>query len=240
MVRNFLLAAAIGFASVTAVQAADFPEPVTDQASVSYNWSAFNVGVFGGLAAGDIDNLLTGTDPAGVTVLDATIGQTFGGGFAGGTLGYDHQFGMIVAGIAADIAWSEAEANTSINVSAPGAFSADAGTVMDWFGTIRGRLGFAFDNILVYGTGGYGWAGLTTSVNAPGYSNEWEDTYGGFVYGGGIEVGATERISIGAEYLYFDADEGDVATIDLGGGNSLDIDHDLDTHTVKAFAKYRF
>jgi outer membrane immunogenic protein len=35
---------------------------------------------------------------------------------------------------------------------------AHADQKIDGFGTVRGRLGYAFDNVLLYGTGGYAWA----------------------------------------------------------------------------------
>ena len=69
-----------------------------------------------------------------------------------------------------------------------------------WFGTVRGRAGVAFSNVLVYGTAGLAYgdlrldtAGLTESHASIGWSA-----------GAGIEVGFTPRWSAKAEWLYLD------------------------------------
>lgn len=63
----------------------------------------------------------------------------------------------------------------------------------EFFGTLRGRLGVAFDRVMLYGTGGFAYNSHAT----------------GYTYGGGLEYSITNNISIGAEYL----------RVNLGGGN---------------------
>ena len=62
----------------------------------------------------------------------------------------------------------------------------------DFFGTVRGRLGVAFGQALLYGTGGLAYNTHTT----------------GYTYGGGIEYAITNNISVGAEYLRVNLNHG--------------------------------
>ena len=66
----------------------------------------------------------------------------------------------------------------------------------DFFGTVRGRVGVAFDRVLVFGTGGFAYSDRAT----------------GYAYGGGVEYGITNNITIRAEYLR--------VNLGNGGGNN--------------------
>jgi outer membrane immunogenic protein len=118
------------------------------------------------------------------------------GGFGGGTLGYNWQTGQLVFGVEADAAWS----NINASVVAPGLFSASA-KIQD-LGTVRGRFGYAFDQVLVYGTGGYAWADTKLSATALGVSVSDSQVLNGWTAGAGIEAMFAPHWSIKAEYLY--------------------------------------
>ncbi len=62
----------------------------------------------------------------------------------------------------------------------------------DFFGTVRGRLGVAFDRVLVFGSGGFAYNDRTT----------------GYAVGGGIEYAITNNITLRAEYLYVNLGNG--------------------------------
>ncbi len=66
--------------------------------------------------------------------------SSINGGFGGGQIGYNFQRGKIVFGAETDI-------------RAP-VLRGAASATLDYFGTVRGRVGYAFDRTLVYGTGG--------------------------------------------------------------------------------------
>jgi outer membrane immunogenic protein len=55
--------------------------------------------------------------------------------------------------------WAWADINNEISVTA-GTLSATAGSKLQWFGTVRGRVGFIWDRLLVYGTGGYAYGNV--------------------------------------------------------------------------------
>jgi outer membrane immunogenic protein len=125
-----------------------------------------------------------------VTLLDRNRG---GDGFVGGgQIGYNYQFtpgSGFVVGIEADIQYvdfggrnRDAARTSGVGysfVGTPGlAFSPPPATVvtnsvssMDYFGTVRGRIGYAFNTVLVYGTGGFAYS----------------DNRDGYAAGGGVE-----------------------------------------------------
>ncbi|HEY5065432.1 MAG TPA: outer membrane beta-barrel protein, partial [Xanthobacteraceae bacterium] len=69
-----------------------------------------------------------------------------------------------------------------------------------WFGTLRGRGGFAFNNILIYGTLGLAYGDLKGQVGALTETR----TEIGLTGGLGMEVGFAPNWSAKVEYLYMD------------------------------------
>lgn len=171
-----LLAAIAIMAAAGTAQAADLPRApyYTAQAPLSsYSWA----GPYIGLNLGYQWGATTGnpTDPSG---------------FAGGLqAGYLWQNGQFVFGAETDLQLSGAE-----DTFAPWKFS------NPWFGTLRGRAGVAFNNILLYGTLGLAYGGVEGQLNALTESR----THLGWAAGLGIEVGFTPNWSARAEYLYVD------------------------------------
>jgi outer membrane immunogenic protein len=69
-------------------------------------------------------------------------------------------------------------------------------------GTVRGRIGYAIDSVLIYGTGGYAWADNRITATGPGGSISDSHVHSGWTAGAGIEVMFAPRWSVKAEYLY--------------------------------------
>ncbi|WP_291842134.1 outer membrane protein [Bradyrhizobium sp.] len=143
------------------------------------NWTGFYLGAMGGYAQ---------ENSSGV--------GTLSGGFAGGTAGYNWQAGNLVFGIEADAAWADVGATVGI----PGLVSV-TDTIRS-MGTVRGRVGYAFDQVLLYGTGGYAWIDnrLTATLLGVGLSDS--QFHSGWTAGVGVEVMFAPRWSVKAEYLY--------------------------------------
>lgn len=119
-----------------------------------------------------------------------TNNPTSPSGVAGGVqLGYNWQTGQFVLGGEADIQLSAVD-----DVFAPWKFS------NPWFGTLRGRAGVAFNNVLVYGTGGLAYGGLRGELNGLSETK----THLGWTLGAGVEVGFAPNWSAKVEYLYLD------------------------------------
>jgi outer membrane immunogenic protein len=128
------------------------------------------------------------------------------GGFGGGQIGYNWQgvFGMgrnWVAGIEADIQGSGIDDSDS----ALGLKSS-----LNFFGTVRGRLGYSFGPTLVYGTGGFAFGEVENSfIGRRGAIVSNTETQTGFAVGGGVEHKFNPLWSIKAEYQFISLDASD-------------------------------
>ncbi|WP_315738113.1 MULTISPECIES: porin family protein [unclassified Bradyrhizobium] len=140
-------------------------------------WTGFYIGAMGGYANEDADF------------------AAMKGGFAGGTVGYNWQQGAVVFGLEADAAWADINANV-------GALGVNAESkIRDW-GTVRGRIGYAFGPTLLYATGGYAWADNRVSLTAPGFAASDSKIHSGWTVGAGVEYMFAPNWSLKGEYLY--------------------------------------
>ena len=184
--KRLLIAGASVLALSSAAFAADLP-PVEPMMPVEapFSWTGFYVGIHGGGAWGDAD----GDD--GVEDFDFGDIEGF---VIGAQAGYLWQADWFVFGIEADGSFADLE-DTFDGVD--GEFTLEG----DYLASVRGRLGFAFDRFMVYGTGGAAFTGLDLSLDAGGGDDV---NYMGWVAGGGIEYAITDNVSIGVEYLHYD------------------------------------
>ena len=142
-------------------QAAPVPPPVYFPAY--YNWSGIYLGVNGGYGFGQ-----SNWTNAGVS----TGSFNTNGFLVGGTLGANYQTGSYLVGFEGDIDWSSVQGSSS--AAACVALGAAAGTTCQtkspWLGTARARVGYAFDRLLVFGTGGGAFSGLQ-AISESGWIN---------------------------------------------------------------------
>lgn len=172
-----------------------------------YNWTGFYIGGNGGygFANGDASASITGGALGGAT---ATASGHFNGGVAGGQIGANYQISAWVFGIEGDVDWSGQQRNDSF-VCGVGCSVTETNKI-SWFSTIRLRSGYAFDRVLVYGTGGVAWLHVSDTVSsiAGGVSTTWispSDTATGWTLGGGVEVALAQNWTVRGEYLYMQA-----------------------------------
>ncbi|MGI4768358.1 MAG: outer membrane protein, partial [Janthinobacterium lividum] len=148
--------------------------------------------------------------------------STSSNGFTGGgQLGYNYQFGAgsgVVAGIEGDFAYTDLSDTRALPTEgALAGLSAAYRTSHDGIGTIRGRLGYGFDSLLLYGTGGFAYelADRQSLVTAPGGAEllrlDVRSVDIGYAAGGGVEyalpVGLAGllyggAVTVRAEYLH--------------------------------------
>jgi outer membrane immunogenic protein len=132
----------------TAGSAADLPmKAKAPPLEAIYDWTGFYIGISGGGSLGQSTHI----DRA--TGLGDTIGYNVKGGLVGGTLGYNWQMGPLVVGLEGDISWV-GEYGSHIDDGLAGDLAFQSFTKETWLGTARGRLGYAVNNLLFYGTGG--------------------------------------------------------------------------------------
>ena len=137
---------------------ANAADAIVDEVPVAvempFSWTGFYVGGFGAIGAGDNEY---GVDVTGVGNI-ADLEFTSRGGFIGGQVGYDYQMNNFVLGAYTDIALTnfEAELDGSIDLGGGGG-ATDFGirSELQYFGTVQGRLGYAWDRALFYAHGGW-------------------------------------------------------------------------------------
>lgn len=206
LIKAGAIAATALLATPFAAVAADIRPPVykgVPRSVVSfYNWSGFYAGFNVGYG--------TGTSEWAVPALDVKPkGMTYGL-----TVGHNWQSGALVYGIEADYNWSDMSGSAACG----GVFTCQ--TENRWFGTIRGRLGYAFDRFLPYLTGGAAYGDIKASINTvPAF--EASTTRWGYTLGAGLEYAFLGNWTGKVEYLYvnlgsFDAGPAPVAnTVDF-------------------------
>jgi outer membrane immunogenic protein len=193
--------------------------PALAAAPVS-NWSGFYVGAMGGYAWSD-----QVSSAGGITVSSSDLK----GGFGGGTVGYNWQvgpswlFGLEVDAAGADIKYSE------INRAITGRDEINA------LGSVTGRLGYAFNNALIYAKGGYAWANNKVSFTNGVATVSDSKLHSGYTVGGGLEYMFAPSWSAKIEYMY--ADFGHQTYF---SGTPLEGDLGATVHTVKGGINYHF
>lgn len=149
--------------------------------------------------------------PVSVT---GTNSKTASGVVAGAHAGYNWQTGPAVYGFEADFSAADLNTSTSDGLSCPNnpcfffSPAASASSKLHWYGTLRGRLGWAAGPVLVYGTGGfaYGKVDLTSSFSVLdlSLSSQTSSVKTGWVAGGGIEYLVHPNVALSLGYQYLD------------------------------------
>jgi outer membrane immunogenic protein len=177
----------------------------------AYDWSGVYLGVQGGYGWADADFSIF-TNPVTNFTVDAD------GPFVGGYAGYNFQWDRFVAGIEGDI-------NASWIDEDDGVGDID----IDWFASIRGRVGYAWDRTLFFGTAGWAFAHADASaVLVAGTDNDVD--FDGWTAGLGVEHAFTDNWLARAEYRHYD----------FGSEDILRGDVDLDMDTVSVGIAYKF
>lgn len=218
--KKILIAFAFALAASTASAAdAVYEAPQAPMANdvPLFSWTGFNVGIQGGYAWNNQDLELVG--------LPLTFTGDFDGGLAGAFVGYNYQFSNNwVAGIEGDFEknWGD-DTQTS--------FFGQLDYGMDWQGSVRGRVGYAIDRALVYGTAG--WAIGRGEVSAFGAGTQ-KETFNGYTVGVGVDYAFTDMVFGRVEYRYTNFGDKD---FDFGGTT---INSDLDQHALRVGLGVKF
>jgi outer membrane immunogenic protein len=201
--KKLLLAAA----AITLVTAPAFAADIGARRSTPYYapppHNLFNwSGFYAGSHAGWGWGSALGADPSGYLI--------------GLQAGYNFQFASgLLTGIETDIAISGIE---------------DSGFELDYLGTVRGRLGYAVDRFLLYGTAGLAYG--RGDVRMGGLSSE--QTHLGYALGAGVEAMIAPNITARLEYLYADLGKETYKTV--GGSTRVGFDASI----VRTALNYKF
>jgi outer membrane immunogenic protein len=200
------------------------------------SWTGFYTGINAGYGTGEYTNSSSYFQPGHTeyydnynyavypTVFGAGKSQSFvNGGVAGGQVGYNKQFSNnVVLGIEGDMNWANVfDRSKYSNSSGHGISSSMFGntymgsteyskTGLDWFGTVRGKAGYAFGNFMPYFTAGVAFGQVSNVVNSTvnygsygGVSGSSSSkTSAGWAVGAGAEYKLNKNWSVKGEYLY--------------------------------------
>jgi len=244
--KKLALVTSIFALSAVSASAADMAVKAPPMAPVPvYDWTGWYVGGnVGGATSSDPSSELAVSGAAFPTLTPGTPlyggTKTFhidsSGALGGGQVGYNWQTSAhIVLGVEADIQASNITGSANCVVGCgtplntvpgngflggfPVTFSADnVSHTIDWFGTVRGRVGYAAGSWLLYATGGLaygdversgrvagttaGFRGGTLNTFAGSYNASTDKT--GWTVGAGVETKLGNNWSFKAEYLYVD------------------------------------
>ncbi len=219
-----VLAAVVGLLVISKVAWGADLAPLPPPAPVPYSWTGLYLGLNAGYAAAKAGETLAGPGVSG------SGSATLAGGVGGAQIGYNYQFGAAVMGFEADFDGSMATKSITAGIS--------TGTYqIPWIGTLRGRVGYAFDRFLVYATAGGAATQLLSNVNVGAIgSSSTSFVHGGWTAGGGIEAAITDSLSARVEYLYLDTGNINVAQV---GPPFVTVTGRLQDSMVRAGVNYR-
>jgi outer membrane immunogenic protein len=177
------------------------------------DWEGVYLGAFIGGASGSFDDTVDDGYPFYEDSIDLSgwlVGVNAGANF--------YIADGIVGGIVGDIAWSDISGSL---------YDDYYEYTINWQGSLRGKLGFDGGSFMPYVTGGLAFANGTFDWN----SSSESQTHLGWTIGAGVEIAATEDLSIDLLYRY--SNYGEKTYFD-------DYDFSLDTHQVTVGLNWQF
>ena len=222
--------AGIVLASCSFAAAADLPRlPLKAPAyKAVYNWTGFYLGGHAGYGGGSF-----GPDTNPLPEQGVFFPHSVTGLIGGYQAGYLRQFSNnVVLGV-------EADASFTAPVDGPALMRAPFNTTLDYVGTVRGRIGYAFGRWLPYATGGFAWGHSHVDINDGGASivSSPGQYQAGWTAGAGIEFAVSGNWRAKLEYDYIDLSR---RMYDLGAFGLPGLNVDPNIHLVKLGLNYRF
>lgn len=172
-----------------------------------------------------------------------------------GRIGYDRQYGPLVVGVVAEFGNSEIRDSVSAFSTTPASYTLNRELL--YTGSARGRVGFAANRTLFYGTGGLAYGRVNnyfrTTNTANGFESNGDSHAFGFAAGGGIEQRIGRHMSFGLEYMFNRLQNADyrvrvsggpaTSPFTLGGAGGTDLARSYEKfryHSMRATLSYRF
>ena len=208
--------------------AADLPMKSEVPLVTRFTWTGCYLGghVGGGKGSKDMtdpvflveENLIAPGTTTGVT----TVNTTPTGAVIGGEIGCDYQFASnVVIGIEGTASGTTMRGSqiVSLHDSPPDVALVQANN--DFLASVTGRIGYAFDSVLLYGRGGFAVAGDKYNVsggsvagNGTPFNFQGLDNRYGWVAGGGVDWAFSRHWSMNVEYDYYHFGSGNILMTD--------------------------
>ncbi len=185
-----------------------------------FTWTGIYIGGQVGGAWGSGSGNFNGFDPFTGTFINSSIGGTPSGVIGGGHVGYQVQINQWVLGVEGSVDGSSL--TKDVNAAFPGFLGGaflKTRTSADVQGSIRGKIGIAWDRFMIYGTGGVAFGGFNTDfdIASSGFvtprgvvvppffaSSSFSRTRTGWTAGGGAQYAVTNNWWVFAEYRFSD------------------------------------
>ena len=240
--KKIVIAAVAMVGSAAGAQAADMAvkAPVYKAPVMQvYDWTGFYLGANAGLGFGRSSTQLTSLRSGNAITRTGGVG-----GLGGVQAGYNWQAGNmlgfrnVVFGVEADIQGAGFDDGYTCGFNC-GVNGFSYQQKLDWFGTVRGRIGLATGPVLSYVTGGFAYGNVKTGINyfdVPGASASFSSTRTGWTVGSGVEAALGGNWTAKIEYLYLDlGSQSGVSPSGLYAFNS-----DIREHIFRVGLNYRF
>ncbi|WP_346296896.1 carbohydrate porin [Rhodopseudomonas sp. P1] len=192
---------------------------------IAYEWTGLYAGGHFGYGGGGLG------DGANPTPLQGVVFPTSSTGLIGGfQIGYNYQLNSnFVLGL-------EADASFTSPIDRPSLTAVPFNSAVDYVGTVRGRLGYAYGRWLPYVTAGFAWGHSHLDLNS-GSSAQLGSDRAGWTAGMGAEVRLSANWSAKLEYNYVDLSS---ANLDLSRFGLADSSLVPSLHLVKGGLNYHF
>jgi outer membrane immunogenic protein len=199
-----------------------------------FSWTGFYVGGDGGYGYATSSGTLADASGSSPVPYSFNVNGPIAGGFVGG----NYQMGQYVFGAEADWQWANLTGNSGVVPGLGGPFT--MATTVKSYGSARGRLGFAVDHWLFFGTAGWAWGTWSTSYAFSGlapFSTDSGTSHKGWTAGAGIEYAFTNNLLGRVEYRYTDL--GSVTYLDTVN-NASDLGNKVTINDIRVGLAFKF
>jgi outer membrane immunogenic protein len=203
-------------------------------AAPQFSWTGIYIGGDGGYGWGTSSGTLANS----VGGFPVPYSYNVDGPLAGGFIGGNYQINQIVVGAEADWQWANLTGNSGAIAPLIGPYTVSS-TVKD-YGSLRGRLGFAVDHWLFFGTGGWAWGSWNTSyalTGTPPFFTNSINSHSGWTAGAGVEYAFTPNLIGRLEYRYTDL--GSASYVDTVS-NSSELGNKVTINDFRAGLSFKF
>jgi len=207
---------------------------------VIFTWTGFYFGVHGGGGWGSKDIAALPFGVNGTVFSPPGTTPNVSGWLAGGQVGVNYQAGSWVFGVELDASAAYLNGSAGCVPAGTVAVFGNCSAKIDMVGTVAGRLGVAFDRLLVYGKAGGAWTDDSYNLTTAGLSFNASETRCGWVLGAGIEYAFADAWSWKVEYDYLGLGTRGVRFTDTTGFFNVDTNIREQMHVVKTGINYRF
>lgn len=248
MKKYLAISTAVAMFGATSAFAADaiiYNEPAPMVPVAVYDWSGGYVGLNFGYGGGKAKHPFNITSPGFIASGNGSLDMNSSGFLGGVQAGWNFQTDRFVYGLEADFQGANIKGATSFSYNTVfGTLGGEVGTKLNWYGTVRARLGYTMtDRFLAYATGGLAY-GSTRSyfdghIGGNNFGESVKKTKAGWTVGAGAEYAVTNNWSVKTEYLYTDLGKSNLHSFN-DGIESLSIDRKMNFHTVRIGFNYKF